>query len=178
MSDMRSTRMADGGLVSVLRRATVSGSAGSVASTAALALAARLEGHGALQPVNATSRWLHGPGAAAARHADLSHTGVGYATHHAASLFWAALFEGWIGRGSPAPVAVLWRAMVVAAVAAAVDYGPTPRRFRPGWELVLSRRAMAAGYVALGLGMAGGALASRPEMPDGRRAGWPRRWWS
>ena len=46
------------------RRALVTGTVASVTSTVALALAARAEGKGALQPVNATSHWLNGGKAA------------------------------------------------------------------------------------------------------------------
>ena len=45
----------------------------------------------------------------------------------------------------------------MAAVAAAVDYGATPKRFTPGWELVLSKRSMASVYAA----MAAGFVATR-----------------
>ena len=40
------------------------------------------------------------------------------------------------------------------AIAAAVDYGATPRRFTPGWELVLSRAGMALVYSAMAAGLA------------------------
>ena len=42
------------------KRALVSGSIASLASTAALAVLARTEAKGVLQPVNATSHWLNG----------------------------------------------------------------------------------------------------------------------
>jgi hypothetical protein len=46
----------------------------------------------------------------------------------------------------------------MSAIAAAVDYIATPKRFTPGWEFVLSKRSMAATYAAMALGMAAGAL--------------------
>ncbi len=49
----------------------------------------------------------------------------------------------------------------MAALAAAVDYGLTPRRLTPGWELVLSRRSMVATYAAMALGLAAGAMLAR-----------------
>jgi hypothetical protein len=55
----------------------------------ALALAARAEGKGAWQPINATSHWRNGDEAAAHRGIDGAHTGIGYATKHAACIFWA-----------------------------------------------------------------------------------------
>lgn len=152
--------------IPVLRRALLSGTAASATSLSALVLVARLEGKGALQPVNATSHWLHGPAAASVRRADLRHTAVGALTHHAATLFWAALFERAIARRRPVgPLPMLCRALAMSAFAAAADYGATPRRFTPGWEFVLSKRAMAAAYVAMAAGLAAGALATRRGTP-------------
>ncbi len=145
-----------------MRRVLVSGTAASVASTAALAALARAENKHALQPVNATSHWLHGPQAASFPEADLGHTLVGYATHQAACLLWAALFEGWIARRpTHGSLFVLKRACAVSTLAALVDYRATPRRFTPGWELVLSRRSMAATYAAMALGLLAGTLGRR-----------------
>jgi hypothetical protein len=42
-----------------------------------------------------------------------------------------------------------------------VDYEATPKRFTPGWELVLSKRSMAATYVAMALGLAAAAMLPR-----------------
>lgn len=149
------------GWARTLRYAAVSGTCASVASTVALALLARAAGKGALQPVNSTSHWLNGERAAFFTKADLSHTAVGYATHHAATLFWAVLFERWIGRRRPAALPVLQDALLMTAIAAAVDYTATPKRFTPGWEFVLSKRSMAAAYGAMAAGLAAGALIGR-----------------
>ena len=112
-----------------------------------------------MQPVNSTSHWLNGEQAAAFEGADLTHTAVGYATHHAATIFWAVFFEGWIGwRRPPTGPAMLRDALAMSAIAAAVDYLATPKRFTPGWEFVLSKRSMAATYAAMALGLAAGAL--------------------
>ena len=133
-----------------MRPVLLPAAAGTVASVAALALLARAEGAGAVQPLNATSHWLHGPGAAAITRTDGRHTVVGFATHAAATLFWAAVWAAWPGRRRPG-------ALGMAALAAVVDYTVTPRRFTPGWELVLSRPAMAVTYAAMGLGFRAGA---------------------
>ncbi len=153
----------------ILQRAAITGTAASLASTLTLALAGLAETGSPAQPLNATSHWLHGETAGAVRHADWSHTAVGYATHHAATLFWAVLFERWIVRRRPLPPASMAaHALALAALAAAVDYGATPRRFTPGWELVLSKRAMAAAYVALAAGLAAsGMLVQQPGSPGG-----------
>jgi len=147
--------------VTTLRFALISGAIASAASTAALALLARAEGKGALQPVNSTSHWRNGEQAASWKGADLAHTAVGYATHHAATVFWAVLFEWWIGARRPAGLPLVRDAMAMSAVAAAVDYGATPKRFTPGWEFVLSKRSMAAAYAAMALGLAAGAWINR-----------------
>ncbi len=162
----------------VVRAAAASGSVASVVSSLALARLARADGRAALRPVNATSHWLHGDAAGRFEGADLAHTAVGYATHHAATLFWAVIFEAWLGRRRLSALPMLERAMAMSAVAAVVDYGATPRRFTPGWELVLRPRDMAAAYVAMALGLAAGSLAVRGvPARDGRADGerpWPR----
>ena len=150
------------GWAKALRFAPTSGTVASAASTAALALLARAEGKGSLQPVNSTSHWMNGRQAAAFRGADLAHTAVGYATHHAATVFWAVLFERWVGARRPAgALALMPDALVLSAIAAAVDYGATPKRFTPGWEFVLSKRSMAVAYLAMATGLAVGASMSR-----------------
>ncbi len=150
------------GWVTTLRFALTSGTIASATSTIALALLARMEGKGAFQPVNSTSHWRNGEQAASWRNADLAHTAVGYATHHAATVFWAVLFERWLGMRRPAAALPLVRdALAMSAVAAAVDYGATPKRFTPGWEFVLSKRSMAVAYAAMALGLAAGAWINR-----------------
>lgn len=147
--------------------ALVTGAVAGLASAAALALLAKAEGKGALQPINATSHWLHGEKAAQCDRLDAGHTSIGVATHYASTVFWALPFEYWRARQRPRSAGTLLRgACVTAAVAAAVDYGVTPKRFTPGWELVLGKRSMVMAYVALALGLASGTkiaqdLASR-----------------
>ena len=147
--------------MTVLGRAILSGTTASITSALALATVARAEGRGALQPINATSHWLNGPQAAARRSADVRHTVIGYATHHAATIFWAVFFEWWIARRRPAGVALARDAVILSAIAAAVDYGPTPKRFTPGWELVLTKRGMAVVYAAMAAGLVIGVAAQR-----------------
>jgi hypothetical protein len=76
--------------------ALISGTAASLSMTAALALLAKKEGKGALQPINSTSHWLHGEQASSVRSLDVSHTGLGFGTHHVSALFWALIFESWL----------------------------------------------------------------------------------
>ena len=140
-------------IVAFIRRSLASGLSGALVSTAVLAAVARLEGRGAAQPLNATSHWLRGDAAAQRPGVDVAHTGVGISTHIAATVFWASLFETWMfDRPARDCRKVAARAATVGALAAVVDYTVTPRRFTPGWELVLSKRSMALVYVAMAAG--------------------------
>ena len=142
----------------IVRSAVVTGTVASITALAALTLLAKFERKGALQPVNATSHWLHGAQAAQRTTADVPHTLVGYATHHGSGVFWALPFQAWLARRPPRSGSELLRdATVMSAIAAAVDYGVVPRRLTPGWELVLSKTSLLAAYAALALGFFAGA---------------------
>ena len=118
-----------------------------------------MEGKAAIRPINATSHWLNGDSAASYEGLDAVHTAVGYSTNHAASVFWAVVFEAWCAWRRPVgPLPVLRDAVIMSVIAAAVDYGPTPKRFNPGWELVLSKKGMVVAYAGLALGLGAGAL--------------------
>jgi hypothetical protein len=137
-----------------LRDALVSGTAASLASTVALALSGRRELGDAAAPLNAPSQWVWGRHAKYRDGFTLRHTGVGYAIHHLASIFWAVFYEK-ARRGRP-----LQAAAVTSAVASVVDFRLTPRRLHPGFEKRLSRRALLGVYAAFALGLAAGALCS------------------
>ncbi|WP_292540538.1 hypothetical protein [Mesorhizobium sp.] len=146
----------------------MTGTVASFVTAAVLAVLAKAEGKSALQPANATSHWLHGDKAGAVRKADLEHTAVGFGTHHASAIFWAGPFEAWLARNSPrSPLLMLRDASAMAIIAAVVDYLVVPKRLTPGWETVLSKRSIAATYVALALGLAAGGLIAQ-EMRKGR----------
>lgn len=132
-----------------------------VASSVALLVLAGRERKGALQPLNATSHWLNGRAAASGPRLGWRTTGVGFATHLAATGFWAAIYETWLGRGRRRPVDVVGKAAAMAGLSVLVDYTITPKRFTPGWESVLSPRAMAITYLALGGGLAAGGWTRR-----------------
>ncbi len=119
-----------------------------------------MEGKAVVRPVNnATSQWRNGDGAAACEAVDGAHTGVRFLANPAASIFWAAFFEAWRAwRGPARPLPMLRDALALSALAASVDYGATPKRFTPGWELALSKRGMAVAYAGPTIGMAAGAL--------------------
>jgi hypothetical protein len=142
------------------RDALVSGSLAAAASTAALAVAGRIETGSAVAPTNAISHWVYGDRAARQDAPSVRHTLVGYGIHHGASVFWAAAFERLFGRqterGRLGPA--IAGGLAVAAVACFVDYKLTPHRLQPGYEMRLSRRSLAAVYAMFGLGLAAGAL--------------------
>lgn len=144
------------------RQALVSGSLASILSTAALATLGKASRGHAFAPTNSTSHWLWGEEAYSAYDPDLRHTAVGYATHHASAVFWAALYERWLDRpGHRSTAQIVRDAAATSAIAAFVDYQLTPRRLRPGFEQHLSKPSLFAVYCAFGLGLAAGALLNR-----------------
>jgi hypothetical protein len=144
-----------------LLRAALTGSVASIAIAAALGWLARREGKRPLQPINATSHWLHGEQAGRVRRVDAAHTLVGYLTHHASAIFWAMFLEGLLGRGRRSPAMLLGSAAAVAGTAALVDYGMVPKRLTPGWELTVSKQAVAGAFVVMALALAAGAALAR-----------------
>ena len=147
--------------VRLLRDALVSGSVASVVSTLALALRGRRDVDDAAAPVNGPSQWIWGRRAPYQDGFSLRHTVVGYGIHHAASVFWALLYEllctGKAGvRCSPATAAV-----VTSVTANVVDFRLTPQRLRPGFEKRLSNRSLLLVYGAFALGLASVRLARR-----------------
>ncbi len=148
-----------GKLSDILISSAVSGTAASAVSAAVLSFLAKLEGASPVQPINATSHWLHGERAGAIKEVDGEHTAVGLATHQGACVFWATLFETIRSAKPDARPAIIARdAATVATVAAIVDYGLMPRRLTPGWEGPLPIRSVAGGFAGLALGLAVGGL--------------------
>jgi hypothetical protein len=149
----------------ILGKAVITGSIASAVSAAILGLLAKVEGKGAIQPINATSHWLHGEKAWGVTGVDVEHTATGYATHHAATVFWAALFETLQSASPEAGLGKIIRnAALVSTIAAVVDYGLVPKRLTPGWEGPLPIRSVAGGFVGMAFGLAIGGLASRRVM--------------
>jgi hypothetical protein len=146
-----------------LREAAVSGSLASVLSTAALALASRYEVGRPFAGTNAVSHWLWGDEALRRNEADWRHTGVGYATHHGASVFWALLYSRLYGHRPEAhrPARAAAGALATAAISCLVDFRFTPQRLTPGFEHRLSKKALALVYGAFAAGLFLGALATR-----------------
>ena len=95
------------------------------------------------------------------RRTDVPHTVVGYAIHHACSVFWATGYEGLMATRAP-PHPVLG-AGAVALVAYVVDYHCIPKRLTPGFEGHLRGRDMLATYGAFAAGLAASSLLRRPD---------------
>ena len=146
----------------LITKAVVTGSIASAVSAAVLGLLAKAEGKNAVQPINATSHWLHGEKAWDVKEIDVEHTGTGFATHHAANVFWATLFETLQSTvPEPGPGKIIRDAALVSTIAAVVDYGLVPRRLTPGWEGPLPIRSVAGGFLGMACGLAIGGLVRR-----------------
>ena len=89
-------------------------------------------------------------------------TAIGSALHLAASVGWAALFEGIFGNRARADApAALAGGACVAATAYVVDYHVVPKRLRPGFEEHLTPSQMFCVYTALAAGFALPVVLSR-----------------
>ena len=145
---------------SALRHSALSGGAASLASTAVLAARSAIENGTPYAPTNATSHWLWGERAAHQDAPSLRYTALGYATHHASAMIWAAVYEKLFGdrarRGGAATA--LAGGLAVSALACFVDYRLTPERLQPGYERRLSKRSLWMVYGVLGLAMAAPGL--------------------
>jgi uncharacterized membrane protein YccF (DUF307 family) len=144
-------------------QALLAGSSASLLSAVVLAVAGRREAGSAAAPINAVSHWYWDREALHHQHADVQHTVAGYATHHVASIFWAALLSAFL-RSRPA-MATLPRTVAAcfatSAIACVVDFKLTPERLTPGFEHRLSRRTLGLTYLLFGVGLALGHLAWR-----------------
>ena len=147
---------------SALRTGLIAGAAASLFSTMALFWTGRREVGSYTAPTNATSHWLWRDEALRVHSPTWRHTAIGYAIHHGTATFWAVLYA-WLHGNRPAARSVpaaLTGAAIASAVACAVDYTITPKRFTPGFEHHLSRRSMALVYAGFALGLAAGCLAA------------------
>lgn len=146
-----------------LAHGLVAGSLASVLSMVGLALASRRQTGSAAAAINAVSHWVWGDESFYRNRTTLTYTAVGYATHHAASVFWGTLYAV-AAHDRPAlqtSTGVALGALATSAVAAVVDYQVVPKRFTPGFEHRLSTGALVGIYALLALGLGAGALAMR-----------------
>jgi len=139
-----------------MQRALLSGTVAAAAVTLAASLAGRRATGSYAAPLNATSHFLWGERAGRRNDYSLKYTATGFIANYGASVFWALFYEALAGRMPP-----LVRGAAVSALAYVTDYHVVPRRLTPGFEMRLTRPALAAIYAALALGLSARDLLSR-----------------
>lgn len=147
----------------------VSGTVASVVSTVALSILGKAELGKSAAPVNGPSQWIWGRHAPYQDDFSLRYTLVGYAIHHAASVFWAIGYEKLRQQLPPAEstATVLAPAVATSIAAYIVDFHFTPKRLTPGFEHRLSQPSLLIVYGAFALGLAATVLFVRK--PSRRR---------
>jgi hypothetical protein len=149
-----------------LRRGLLVGSVASIAATAMISWRSSKDSDSAISGTNATSHWLWGEPAKHKHRFTPRYTVLGYAIHHASSVFWGTIYERWFRNKSDRPLlSSAKNATAVAALACAVDYLATPKRLTPGFEAHLSMRSMFLVYLAFGAGLGGARYLSNYKLP-------------
>jgi hypothetical protein len=154
-----------------LLQALLAGSCASLLSAVVLAAAGRRETGSAAAPINAVSHWYWDREALWQQRVDAPHTVTGYAIHHVASVFWAALLSAFLRyrpqmNTLPRTVAACF---ATSAIAALVDFKVAPKRLTPGFEHRLSRKALFLTYGVFAVGLALGSLIPKAPREGGRR---------
>lgn len=136
--------------------------AAGLASALVAMLFSRAENRHAARPLNAIAHIADG-GSPPARDGHLHrNTALGFATHMAASVWWAVFFEALFGeRARHSARGAMAGGASIAGAAYVVDYHVVSKRFRPGFERYLSRPAMLALYASLAVAFAATARLSR-----------------
>lgn len=150
---------------SAILNGLVSGAVASVVSTIALSILGKAELGKSAAPVNGPSQWIWGRHAPYQDHFSLRYTIIGYAIHHAASVFWAIWYEK-LRQQLPtakSTAAVLAPAVATTTAAYAVDFHFTPKRLTPGFEHRLSQSSLLIVYGTFALGLAATALVARQD---------------
>jgi hypothetical protein len=139
-----------------MRDGVVSGTMASALSTAALGARGLQETGSPYAPTNAISHWLWGERAARQDGPSARYTLLGYAIHHASSIFWAVFYEKYFGRKADEKEIVPSMAggLAVAGAACLIDYQATPERLQPGYEKRLSGKSLLLVYGVFGLSLA------------------------
>src|SRR5690606_33818330 len=101
---------------------------------------------------NTASQWVWDRPARRARRWTWRHTALGYAIHHASSVFCATGF-GAGNEAVPPPRKPIARSAAMATLAYVVDYHVVPRRLSPGFEHRIGPRGMLATYASFALGL-------------------------
>ena len=133
----------------------VTGTAASIVSAIVLSTCGWIENRNAVGPQNGPSQWLWGRRAARKRTFSARHTLAGYAIHHASSLLWSGIHQAVFARRRRQLQlsSHLMQGAATAALACAVDYQLTPRRFQPGFEQQVCRTSLFFVYAGFGIAL-------------------------
>ncbi len=140
------------------------GAAASILSAISLAVLGKRELNRSAAPVNGPSQWVWGRHAPFKNGLSLKYTVLGYAIHHAVSVFWAMFHEKLQERFKAKNcTAVIAPASAATATAYVVDFHVAPKRLSPGFQHGLTKRAMFIVYGSFAMGLAGVALLRRTD---------------
>ena len=140
----------------------ISGLAGGAVSHLAASICSYRERGASELPMHAVSHIAWGDEPRAHQGRKVHNAVIGSALHHGACVFWAFFFEGLFGRRAERSTpAALAGGAAIASTAYVVDYCVVGDRFKPGFEVHLSKRAMFLVYAGLALGFAGAARLRR-----------------
>lgn len=139
------------------------GAGAAIGSVAAILVLAKAEGKPVLSPVNASSHWLWGENAGKHSGASFTYTGIGGVTNICAGLMWGSLLGAHLQRERPSKLEIAKAGATTGAVAGLLDYGLLPRRLSPGWELVLSGRAVVLAMAGMAAGAVIGGFVARAK---------------
>jgi len=153
----------------LIARAWRAGSAASLLSAAVLAWRGHRETGHAAAPIDAVSHWIHGPKAYRRDEFDLAHSALGFAIHHASSVFWGVLYAALLTRRAGS-ARTSGAALAVTGLAAYTDLRAVPDRLSPGFQHRLSPRSVALAYLAVACGLVL-AASTTPARPHPAR--WP-----
>lgn len=140
----------------------LTGAVATAATTTAIAALGHLENGSAVAPLNAASHMLWGD-EGTTEEIDARHTLVGSAITVAGISSWAGLHEMMLPRHRPTLPRALITGVATAAAAYVVDYHVVPKRFTPGFEKQLSRKALFGVYATLAFALAMGSLCRERE---------------
>jgi hypothetical protein len=150
---------------SLLGKSLISGTVAGVTTALAATLAGKRETASYAAPLNATSHIVWGEKAAWQDKPSIKYTVMGFLLNHAATVFWASIYEKWFGPRAEdphsSPLRPLIGAAVVTAGAYVTDYYLVPKRFTPGYEKRLSNTSLTGIYAMLALGLVARTLIER-----------------
>ena len=138
-----------------IRQILITSAVSSLAVAATAVVCGKAEGRSAWRPINAISHIVWGRKAAQKKLFTPRYTGMGLVLNGVACGFWAFLYRR-CRRSMQAPdsfTASVGSGIAVSALAYVTDYYVVPRRFTPGFELILSRRSFPWIYGALAAGL-------------------------